>query len=127
MAVTQHIDQTEGGDKLITKEQIRAAIEEEVLFPDGHGIFSPSLYETHFPVREWGLVETIESDFTNPKYTIFDHEGRPMDRVEGVWNLRLLDRVSRETGLNFSSTAFGRGTAAYETFDAIKAWAYQED
>ena len=103
----------------ITKEQVRKALDADVIRGDGHTIYAPSFYEDHFDVAH--LEVEYESDYSNGKSTIYDNEGVPMDKTTGVYNLSFLRWVASELGLDYRSKG-GRGSQAQEIARVISVW-----
>lgn len=109
----------------ITATTILAALADETIHPDGHGIYPPEQYAPHFDVEAAGLVKTFVSDGTH-KGSIFDGEGNVIPELKGVYNLMFLSWLAtQKLGLPHSA-AMGRGFAAQEYYRAIKAWAESE-
>jgi len=107
---------------MYTKEHIKKALEDQVIFGDGHGIYSPDIYEG-FDVSS--LIHTHKSDGT-PKGTIFADDGSIMEESHGVYNLTFLNRLVNQLGLEYRS-AFGRGTEARNMVEAIRKWVEEDD
>lgn len=90
---------------------------------DGHSIFGPELLlEAGVPQE---LVDrhtsTYESDFSNPKYVIFDNKtGEPVKEMKGVYGLNVLSGIVSDLGLE-APEKFGRGFQAQVWKDAIQA------
>lgn len=106
-------------ESTITKEQVRAAIDAEVIDADGHGLYPPEFYAPHFDVRAMGLVDVHRSDGT-PKGTIFVN-GLPVDKLEAVWNLAFLEYLVADAGLPYPD-AMGRGFRAQQAVNSLRAW-----
>lgn len=104
---------------MITAQTIRDALENDVIRPDGHGIYPPSHYEKYFDVSS--LVTTYKSDGT-PKGTIYTN-GEPVDSLEGVYNLAFLQWLHRELDIKEYATATGRGFQAEQYVRLISQWA----
>ena len=101
-----------------TKEKIKDAIENGIIYPDGHTIIAPDHYEG-FDVTS--LTVTHRSDFSSPKSTIFGPDGSPQESVEGVHNLDFLDWVARRSGVKYTP-AYGRGSEARNIVNALVQW-----
>ena len=89
---------------------------------DGHTIFSPEFYAPYFSedeLRKGDLIQTLESDFSNPKSTIFDKDGNPVEKMEGVYNLSFLYWLANELGVSGFRECFGRGSQAQVIVEAI--------
>ena len=105
------------------KEKTRQALENGVVVGDGHTIYKPSFYEPFFSLdelKEAGLVERYESDFSSGKTTIYDNDGKPMDYVYGVYNLTFLYWLARSLGVTGYRECFGRGSQAQAIVEAIQ-------
>ena len=102
------------------KEKVKDAIENGIIYPDGHQIVDPKFYEG-FDVDH--LVFVYESDFNSgsSKTVIFDAEGEPMKECKGVYNLDFLDWVANKSGVKYRG-AYGRGTEARNIVDALTHW-----
>lgn len=107
----------------ITAETVRAALADQTLWPDGHGIYGPEFYEPHFDVRAAGLVHTYHSDGTHKGSIYSNATGEVVESMEGVYNLTFLRWLAVDTlGLPYA-TASGRGFQAQQYVTAIKGWA----
>ena len=112
----------------ISKEIVRAAIEDQTIVPDGHTIFYTHHYSPHFSeelLKKWKLVQTFKSDTSSHKATIFK-DGEIVPEVHGVYNLQFLSRLARECGLELDWYPNGRGFEAQKWFAVLEAWATQE-
>jgi hypothetical protein len=93
---------------------------------DGHTLWKPdALVAAGFPVdfiRQ--LTFTHESDFSNPKYVIFDKNGMPVEFMEAVAALSLhyavAEQLDLKGGVDYDNSFGGRGTQAREIARAIK-------
>ena len=105
---------------MITKDLIFKGLGNDAIFADGHGLYPAAYYEERgFPVTDWGLVRTYESDGTG-KGTIFV-DGQPVKELCAVYNLTFLEYLTRQVGLPPSS-ALGRGFAAQEYVSMLTRW-----
>lgn len=109
----------------ITKELVRQAIDAEVVFPDGHTIFFPEHYAAFFDVKEWGIIHTYKSDGTG-KGSIFDHDGKMLASLEGVYNLTFLQVLARKCGIDYQPYSMGRGSEAQEWYRELRKWSEYE-
>ena len=111
--------------KPITKELVRTALKDDTIWGDGHSILSPEGYHPHFDVSH--LEETIKSDFSSGKSTIYVN-GRPVKEIKGVNNLTFLYWLANEIGLSSEDYGSynGRGTQARSIVGAIARWAEQD-
>ncbi len=112
----------------ISKETVRAAIEDGTIVPDGHTIFYTHHYEPHFPeslLKKWRLVQTFKSDTSSAKSTIFK-DGEIVPEVHGVYNLLFLSRLARELGLELDWYPNGRGFEAQKWFEVLSIWCKQD-
>ena len=110
---------------MFTKQQVQTAIESGVIHGDGHSIFPPAFYSTLVEVETLdraGLVRTFRSDYSNPKTTIFDNAGNPIDSMTGVYNLDVLEWIANLVEVEYVSM-FGRGSQARSIVDALSRWA----
>jgi hypothetical protein len=106
----------------ITKELVSAALDDGVIVPDGHTIYRPDFYSKHFSedtLNEAGLVQTLESDFSSHKSTIFS-DGAPVESITGVYNLSFLYWLKDKLGITEPVRASGRGFQAQEIVRAIE-------
>jgi len=90
---------------------------------DGHTIFLPEFYAPHFTedeLRKARLIQTLESDYSNPKSTIFDANGNPVDKMEGVYNLSFLYWLCGALGIDSNNDYNGRGSQASELVRRIR-------
>jgi hypothetical protein len=81
---------------------------------DGHGIFDPAaLTEVGVPQPLVDrFTETFESDFSNPKSTIFDNKtGLPINQMRGVYGYNVLSGIVRDLKIQ-AEPKFGRGFQA---------------
>jgi len=107
----------------ITKEQVRKAIEDEVIFGDGHTIYDAKIYENHFDLPDW-LVAVHKSDTSDHKSTIFGNDGQIIEELRGVYNLAFLDWLIRALNLGDRTGSFGgRGTIARDNVRVLTEWA----
>jgi hypothetical protein len=106
----------------ITKKLVAAALDDGVIVPDGHTIFSPDFYSKHFSadtLNEAGLIQTLESDFTSHKSTIFSN-GEPVESLTGVYNLSFLYWLKDKLDVTEPIRSNGRGFQAQEIVRAIE-------
>lgn len=87
---------------------------------DGHGILDPrKLIEAGMPAQAVTyFTETLRSDGT-PKGTIFV-DGQPVDALDGVYGLRLLQAIAAALGVTYPSF-MGRGYQARAIHAALRA------
>jgi len=98
-------------------QRTRNALNEGIIVGDGHTIFYPEYYAPHFSedeLRGARLIRTLESDYSNPKSTIFDANGKPVDKIEGVYNLSFLYWLCGALGIDSNNDYNGRGSQASE-------------
>ena len=108
----------------ITKEVVKAALEDDTIVGDGHSIYYESKYGPHFDVTD--LVVEHKSDMTSHKGTIFDNTtGEPMESLKGVYNLTFLHWLCDEIGLTWRDYGSygGRGFQAQAMVRTIEKWA----
>mgnify|MGYP000105373206 CR=1 FL=1 len=106
---------------MYTKEQIKKAIDDEIIYGDGHTIMAPDYYEG-FDVSS--LIQVYKSDTRSGKSTIFK-DGEVVEEVEGVYNLSFLYHVATMAGVRYRD-CMGRGTQARIIVDALKEWSDDE-
>jgi len=105
-------------------QRTKDALANGIIVGDGHTIFSPKYYSPHFSedeLRGANLIQTLESDYSNPKSTIFDAEGNPVDKIEGVYNLSFLYWLCGALGIDSDNDFFGRGSQAQELVRRLRA------
>ncbi|MGB0766268.1 MAG: hypothetical protein ACPGYV_01005 [Phycisphaeraceae bacterium] len=87
---------------------------------DGHGIIDPrKLIETGLDEQAVSyFTETLKSDGT-PKGTIFV-DGQPVDSLEGVYGLRLLEAIASALDVTYPSF-MGRGYQARAIQETLRA------
>tara|TARA_A100001234_G_C12330902_1_gene261706 strand:+ start:142 stop:486 length:345 start_codon:yes stop_codon:yes gene_type:complete len=100
------------------KNRVKDAIENGIIYPDGHQIVDPSFYEG-FNINH--LIEVHKSDFSSPKTVIFGPDGEPQEETQGVYNLAFLYWVAQKSGVQFRD-ALGRGSQARNIVDALVDW-----
>ena len=108
----------------ITKEVVRAALADNTIQGDGHGIVPPEHYEAHFPLEVLEgarLVTTHHSDPSSHKSMIFGPDGAPVESMDGVYNLYFLYWLGREAGVQWPG-ARGRGSEARQIVSALREW-----
>ena len=90
---------------------------------DGHTILKPEAFlKLGVPKAiVKGHTRTIKSDLSDPKYTIFDKNGKPVKSMEGVYGLDVLADIVRQYRLEYREF-FGRGTQAEEYKRVIKGY-----
>jgi hypothetical protein len=99
-------------------ENIKAALEAEVISGDGHTIFKPEFYDKYFDVDH--LVVDHASGVG--KHTIFDSvTGEPMESLMGVYSLSFMYWVGEQLGLEFRE-CYGRGSQAQAIKVAVEQW-----
>jgi hypothetical protein len=104
-------------------QRTKDALADGTVTGDGHTIFRPAFYAPHFPedeLRIAGLIRTLESDFSDPKSTIFDTDGNPVETMEGVYNLSFLYWLCGALGVDSHNDYNGRGSQAQELVRRIK-------
>lgn len=108
----------------MNKELIREALNEGVIVPDGHTLFSPEKYTKYFDVEQMGLVRSYSSDGTH-KGSIYQNGELVQELKDVVYNLDFLYVLQEELGLPYPK-ASGRGFQAQEIVDSLKAWVSEE-
>ena len=109
----------------ITKELVRDALKDEIIFGSGHDIMVEDFYDKYFDVSH--LVQTFKSDFSSLKSTLFV-DGEPVEELKGIYNLSFLYWLAQQIGLtsdDFGSYG-GRGFQAQAIERAIRGWAKEE-
>lgn len=98
-------------------QRTKDALADGTVTGDGHTIFYPSFYAPHFSedeLREAGLIHIHESDTSDHKSTIFSKDGKPMEKLEGVYNLVFLYWLCGALGIDSNNNYNGRGSQAQE-------------
>ena len=109
----------------ITKQLVRDALEDEIIFGSGHDIMLEDFYDKYFDVSH--LVQTFKSDFSDHKSTIFVN-GEAVEELKGIYNLSFLHWLATEIGLTSDDygSYTGRGFQAQAMERAIRGWAKEE-
>lgn len=109
----------------ITKQLVRDALEDEIIFNSGHDIMSDTFYDKFFDVSH--LVKTFKSDFSDHKSTLFVN-GEPVEELKGIYNLSFLYWLAGEIGLTSDDYGSygGRGFQAQAIERSIRGWAKEE-
>jgi hypothetical protein len=105
------------------KTKVIGAIADGTIVGDGHTIFKPSFYAPHFSeaeLRKAKLIHTHKSDTSDHKSTIFDKDGKPMEKLEGIYNLNFLYWLCGALGVNSHNDYNGRGSQAQELARRIR-------
>jgi hypothetical protein len=111
----------------ITKAQIKKAIEDDVIFGDGHTIYKSSVYRDHFDLPD-RLVRTYKSDTSDHKSTIYANDGSIIPELHGVYNLDFLRWLVIEVGLlDKAGSRMGRGSQAQEYVRVLRDWSNEDD
>jgi hypothetical protein len=87
---------------------------------DGHTIFKPSAYEQAgmTPDLLAHFTETIKSDRSDYKRTITAPDGRVLDKLTGVYGLRVVESIASALDIHTGSY-MGRGFRASAAYSAI--------
>ncbi len=104
-------------------QRTKDALADGTVTGDGHTIFLSTFYAPHFSedeLRVAGLIQTLKSDFSDPKSTIFDTDGNPVETMEGVYNLSFLYWLCGALGVDSHNDYNGRGSQAQELVRRIK-------
>lgn len=104
-------------------QRTKDALADDKIIGDGHTIFSPKFYAPHFTedeLRKARLIQTLESDYSDPKSTIFDKDGNPVESMEGVYNLSFLYWLCGALGIDSNNDYNGRGSQAQELVRRVK-------
>lgn len=109
----------------ITKQLVRDALEDEIIFNSGHDIMNDTFYDKFFDVSH--LVTTFKSDFSDHKSTLFVN-GEPVKELKGIYNLSFLYWLAGEIGLTSDDYGSygGRGFQAQAIERSIRRWAKEE-
>jgi hypothetical protein len=88
---------------------------------DGHTIFKVEAFTKLGVPQELidRFTEEFESDTSNYKETIFDHNGNVIPKMVGVYGLDVIESINRELGLP-ASDKLGRGFRARHCAEQIK-------
>lgn len=103
-------------------DRTKSALADGTIVPDGHSIYKIDFYSPHFTedeLRSAGLVQTLRSDFSSPKTTIFDGSGTPLESLTGIYNLTFLEWLASSLGVSGYRECFGRGSQAQVIVEAI--------
>lgn len=106
----------------IFADRVRDAIAGRKVVADGHTIFMAHAYEPFFTadeLREAGLVQTYESDTSDPKSTIFNENGIVEKLEDCVYNLDFLYWLHRKLEIQEPVTMMGRGSQAQQIIEQI--------
>lgn len=89
---------------------------------DGHTIFNPEAFiEVGVPQELVDrCTDVLESDFSNPKYTISDRDGKPVNHMRGIYGLTALASMIQDFDLD-APEKLGRGFQAQVWKDALQA------
>lgn len=104
-------------------EKTKQALEAGVIIGDGHTLFAPNFYAPFFTEEELknaGLIEVHESDGSF-KGSIFDNDGKVIEKLEAVYNLSFLYWLAGALGVTEHTRANGRGSQAQELVGFINA------
>jgi hypothetical protein len=115
----------------MTKEEMLKVLNDnskamEYIDGDGHTLYKPEAlvaagFPSHF-IKEYTWIQ--KSDYSNPKYVIFDNNGQPVDEMKAVAALTLHYAVASaldlQGGVDYDDTILGRGTQAAELSRAIR-------
>jgi hypothetical protein len=104
-------------------QRTKDALADGKVIGDGHTIFAPEFYAPHFTeaeLRKARLIQTLKSDRSSHKSTIFDNDGNPVDKIQGVYNLSFLYWLCGALGINSSNDYNGRGSQAEELVRRIR-------
>jgi hypothetical protein len=96
-------------------QRTKDAIADGKIIGDGHTIFNPSFYAPHFSedeLRKAKLIHTYKSDASSHKSTIFGKDGKPMEKLKGVYNLTFLYWLCGQLGIDSNNDFNGRGSQA---------------
>tara|TARA_R100001082_G_scaffold104856_1_gene76526 strand:- start:170 stop:514 length:345 start_codon:yes stop_codon:yes gene_type:complete len=110
----------------ITKQLVRDALEDEIIFNSGHDIMNDTFYDKFFDVSH--LVTTFKSDFSDHKSTLFVN-GEPVEELKGIYNLSFLYWLAGEIGLTSDDYGSygGRGFQAQAIERSIRGWAKEDE
>ena len=106
---------------LLTKEDVKIILDR--CANDGHTILKPKALDGVNPEFVKRVTTTFMSDFTDPKWTIFGHDGRMIPKTEGIYTLSVLALAC--DGLNLENDAGeynGRGRQASAYTAALRKW-----
>jgi len=111
----------------ITKEMVRAGLENGAIDGDGHTIVAPS----YFKERGFDIPERLEQTQVSGsgKHQLFDNDGNAVDKVVGVWCLDFHYWIAGECGLTHHEYGSygGRGFQAQAIARALAKWAKEND
>lgn len=107
----------------LTKEDVKKII--EMCGYDGHSILKIEALAGVNPEFVDMVTRNYESNFDDPKSTIFTDAG-PVKDMRGIYTLDALDTACRVLNLeNDAGTYYGRGRMAASYTDALKKWLEQ--
>ena len=110
----------------ITKAQIKKAIEDGVVIPDGHSIFAQSFYKDHFDLPDH-VIDKHRSG-NGHKSSIYANEGSFIPEVEGVYNLSFLTWLVCAVDLYDQTRDYlGRGSQAQEYVRVLREWSNEDE
>lgn len=105
-------------------QRTKDALADGKVIGDGHTIYAPEFYAPHFTedeLRRAQLIQTLKSDFSSGKSTIFAPEtGEPVESVDGIYNLSFLYWLAGQLGVTGYRECFGRGSQAQVIVEAIR-------
>ena len=110
----------------ITKEMVRTGLENGAIDGDGHTIVAPSYFtERGFDIPKW-LEHTQWSG--GGKHQIYDNDGKPVEKIIGVWCLDFHYWIAEQCGLtsNEYGSYGGRGFQAQAIARALAKWAKED-
>ena len=110
----------------ITKAQLKKAIEDGVVIPDGHTIFAPSFYTDHFDLPD-DVIDKHRSGKSH-KSTIYANDGSIIPEVEGVYNLSFLKWLVCAVDLYDQTRDYnGRGRQAQEYVRVLRECSNEDE
>jgi hypothetical protein len=92
-------------------QRTKDAIADGKIIGDGHTIFNPPHFSED-ELRKAKLIHTYKSDKSDHKSTIFDKDGKPMEKLKGVYNLTFLYWLCGQLGVDSNNDFNGRGSQA---------------
>ena len=112
---------------MISKEQVKKAIEDQIIDGDGHTIVSSKYYtDAGFDCKH--LEEEYSSNYPIHKDTIYK-DGKVLGTCKGIHTLTFLKWVAGKVGLTSDDFGdyYGRGTQARAISAALAKWADSPD
>lgn len=102
----------------LIKGMDRKVLLESISDLDGHSLYKPQKFSKLPPEVVEAFTETIESDTSDPKTTIFNDRGEALAYVHGIYGLRLVEFIAQTFGI--TSWKLGRGSRYYHLLEQLQ-------